>query len=143
MSTIPNTIVPTPPIPSGNESYDETLSKIQSAETSYNAICTQALDTIRTLLKEYGELDANDRDELLRILPLIEGQKDKILATISQAEDTLESEETDSEGGAATNGAYMDTMNSFTETVQELDKHLVALTTVIGRSALGVQRDSQ
>ncbi|KAF5371145.1 hypothetical protein D9758_004176 [Tetrapyrgos nigripes] len=124
-------VVPGPPFPSEDEPGSSSLSKIQSAEAGYNAICTQALDTIRTFLDQ-PELDASGRDELRRIFPMIEEQRDKILAAVAEAADTLESE--DPKETAASNQAYMDTLNKFTETVQELDKHLMVLTEVVARS---------
>jgi hypothetical protein len=62
---------------------------------------------------------------------MIEAQRDKILATVADAGDTLESE--DPKDAAASNEVYMETLNKFTETVQELDKHLMILTKVVGQ----------
>ncbi|KAF8827275.1 hypothetical protein HHX47_DHR5000874 [Lentinula edodes] len=120
-------------VPETREEVNNTLSEIQSAETSYNTICHQALETIETFLSN-SELDAAVTLHLRLLLPKISLQKDKIMALISQAQGALDTDDNDTEYDdldPKTIAAYEQTINDFTALTGELNQQLEVLAKVV------------
>ncbi|GAW02008.1 hypothetical protein LENED_003634 [Lentinula edodes] len=118
---------------SQKQEVNNTLSEIQSAETSYNTICDQALETIETFLSN-SELDAAVTLHLRLLLPKISLQKDKIMALISQAQGALDTDDNDTEYDdldPKTIAAYEQTINDFTALTGELNQQLEVLAKVV------------